>query len=107
MRDFVHVSDVARANALAVEQVADLPSDTFAAYNICSGEPVAIAEVATMIAAAGDNAPAPVVTGQFRSGDVRHIVASPERARAELGFAAQVSPGTGLREFAHAPLRQR
>jgi len=107
MRDFVHVSDVARANALAVEQVADLPSDTFAAYNICSGQPVAIAEVATIIAAAGDNAPAPVVTGQFRSGDVRHIVASPDLARAELGFTATVSPLDGLAAFADAPLRHR
>ena len=49
----------------------------------------------------------PQVTGEFRLGDVRHVVASPERARRELGFAATVSFGDGMREFAHAPLRER
>ena len=50
--------------------------------------------------------PAPVVTGEFRAGDVRHIVASPARAAAELGFAAadRRSP-PGMKEFATAPLR--
>ncbi len=107
MRDFVHVSDVARANALAVERVVRLAPDTFAAYNVCSGEPVSIAEVATMIAASGSAGLAPTITGQFRSGDVRHVVASPKRSHEELGFAAEVRPREGLREFAHAPLRGR
>jgi dTDP-L-rhamnose 4-epimerase len=49
--------------------------------------------------------PAPVVTGEFRLGDVRHIVASPARAAAELGFRAEVSFDEGIREFARAPLR--
>ena len=47
----------------------------------------------------------PEVTGQFRSGDVRHIVASPERAASELGFRARVMPEEGLAAFATAPLR--
>lgn len=108
MRDFVHVADVAAANVLAVEKVADLPTDTYAAYNICSGRPVSIADVAEMIAAAtGDGRLAPTVTGEFRSGDVRHIVASPERATQELGLTAAVSPEDGLRGFVDAPLRER
>jgi len=108
MRDFVHVSDVARANVLAVEQVADLPLDTFTAYNVCSGEPVSIVDVAGAVAGStGEGELGPRITGEFRSGDVRHIVASPQRASAELGFTAQVAPEEGLREFAHAPLRER
>ena len=47
----------------------------------------------------------PVVTGQYRAGDVRHVVASPARAEAELGFAAAITPEQGLAEFATAPLR--
>ncbi|PRC50038.1 NAD-dependent dehydratase, partial [Mycobacterium sp. ITM-2017-0098] len=47
----------------------------------------------------------PVVTGQYRSGDVRHIVADPARAADVLGFRAAVDPADGLREFATAPLR--
>jgi dTDP-L-rhamnose 4-epimerase len=49
--------------------------------------------------------PAPVVTGEYRIGDVRHVVASPVRAQAELGYAAEVTFADGMREFATAPLR--
>ena len=49
---------------------------------------------------------APVVTGQYRLGDVRHIVASAERARTELGFSAEIDPADGLPAFATAPLRE-
>jgi dTDP-L-rhamnose 4-epimerase len=45
------------------------------------------------------------VTGQYRLGDVRHITASSERLRQELGWSATVSFEDGMREFATAPLR--
>ena len=99
-RDFVHVRDVAQANLLALG--AELEPGTLRAYNVASGTPHTIADVAGAIAADG---PAPVVTGQYRLGDVRHVVASPERARDELGFTAQVAFADGMREFATAPLR--
>ncbi|MGI8433819.1 MAG: NAD-dependent epimerase/dehydratase family protein [Nocardioidaceae bacterium] len=113
MRDFVHVTDVATANALAVDQVAAAPRDSFTAYNVCSGQPVSILEVAVRVAEGREQADGagrggglePVTTGEFRSGDVRHVVADPERARAELGFVAETSPDEGLRAFALAPLR--
>lgn len=104
-RDFVHVADVARANVAALESVVASGGGRYDAYNIASGEPVPILRVAEMVGAGTANGIAPVVTGGYRLGDVRHIVASPERARAELGFAASVRPADGLREFATAPLR--
>ena len=106
MRDFVHVSDVARANVLALRAVVEGPTESFAAYNVCSGQPVGIGDVARLVAQASGADIAPEVTGAYRLGDVRHIVASPERAQDELGFTAQVSPERGLREFATAPLRR-
>ncbi len=106
MRDFVHVDDVGRANVRAIERVMDLDVDTFEAFNVCSGQPVRIAEVAQLVASGtGRDELAPRVTGQFRAGDVRHIVASPERARDVLGFTAEIAPSDGLRAFATAPLR--
>jgi dTDP-L-rhamnose 4-epimerase len=45
------------------------------------------------------------VTGEWRPGDVRHIVASPARARERLGFAAEEDFAAGMAEFAAAPLR--
>jgi dTDP-L-rhamnose 4-epimerase len=100
-RDFVHVRDVALANVAALDATA-VPG--FRAYNVASGTPTTIGEVAAALTAALGG-PAPVVTGEFRAGDVRHIVASPRRAEAELGFRAGVDPAGGLAEFAHAPLR--
>ena len=66
---------------------------------------MSIRTVADLVASGTGSGVAPEVTGGYRLGDVRHIVASPERARAELGFTARVSPEQGLREFATAPLR--
>jgi dTDP-L-rhamnose 4-epimerase len=104
MRDFVHVDDVAAANVAAV--AADRGG--FTAANVCSGQPISIMEVATMLCEARASVVgpvSPVVTGQYRSGDVRHIVADPARAADVLGFRAVVKPREGLRDFAFAPLR--
>ncbi len=111
MRDFVHVDDVAAAN-LAAASAASSQADGFAAgftsFNVCSGRPVSILEVATALCEArgeSGSSVAPAITGEYRSGDVRHIVADPARAAEVLGFRAAVDPREGLREFAFAPLR--
>ncbi|MDT5257752.1 MAG: dTDP-L-rhamnose 4-epimerase [Mycobacterium sp.] len=100
MRDFVHVDDVAAANLAATAD-----RDGFTAVNVCSGRPISIIEVASALCDARDGSVSPVVTGQYRSGDVRHIVADPSRAAEVLGFRAAIDPRDGLREFAFAPLR--
>ena len=100
-RDFVHVRDVAAANLAALP--AGQPGQ-LRAYNIASGEPRTIGEMARVLAAEFGG-PEPVVTGEFRLGDVRHVVASPALARRELGFSAQTAFRRGLAEFATAPLR--
>jgi dTDP-L-rhamnose 4-epimerase len=105
VRDFVHVDDVARANVLALESVVAGPTSRWSAYNVCSGRPVTILDVATRVAEGTGRDIAPEVTGGFRPGDVRHVVASPELAANELGFTAEVDPEKGLRAFATAPLR--
>jgi dTDP-L-rhamnose 4-epimerase len=102
MRDFVHVSDVARANVLATRAVSQTGPGSVAAYNVCSGTPVSILEVARAVAGDG---PTPEVTGRFRLGDVRHVVASPERAARDLGFRAGTGPAEGLAAFRTAALR--
>jgi dTDP-L-rhamnose 4-epimerase len=104
MRDFVHVHDVARANVLAIDAVVDLPSESCASYNVCSGTPVPILRIAELLSEASGG-PTPEVTGAFRLGDVRHVVASPELAADDLGFTAQISPEEGIPAFATAPLR--
>jgi dTDP-L-rhamnose 4-epimerase len=103
-RDFVHVSDVARANVAAVEALSSALPEALRAYNIASGEPHTIGEMATALTDAFDG-PRPEVTGHYRAGDVRHVVASPDRAASELGFTAQTTFAVGMKEFATAALR--
>jgi dTDP-L-rhamnose 4-epimerase len=99
-RDFVHVDDVARANVMALTS-AHARGGT---YNIASGDPHTVGEMATALAAASGRRLAPVVSGRWRIGDVRHIVASNARAEHELGFRAEVAFERGMAEFATAPL---
>ncbi len=101
-RDFVHVRDVARANvqALCAEDL------TPGAFNVASGQPRSVLEMADALAEAhGDSAPRPVITGQYRLGDVRHVFASAEKARHGLGFVAEEEFAAGMAEFARARLR--
>jgi dTDP-L-rhamnose 4-epimerase len=101
-RDFVHVTDVARANALAIETAASASALT--PLNICSGTPHTVGELATQLAAAYGG-PAPRTIGGARPADVRHVVADPTAARTAIGFTAQVPFDTGVTDFAKAPLR--
>lgn len=103
-RDFVHVSDVAQANLAALAATVAGVGIGLSAYNVCSGHPTTVGALAAAIAAAASG-PVPVVTGEFRAGDVRHVVASPERAARDLGFVARIAPADGFAEFATAPLR--
>jgi dTDP-L-rhamnose 4-epimerase len=94
-RDFVHVDDVARANRLAIERIATVETEELLPLNIASGEPRTVGELATALAAIVGG-PEPVVVGGGRATDARHIVASPERARAVLGFTARTPFADGL-----------
>ncbi|MEV7034113.1 NAD-dependent epimerase/dehydratase family protein [Streptomyces sp. NPDC093272] len=101
-RDFVHVRDVAAANAVALEARAEPGALT--AYNTGSGEPHTVGEMARALAEAYGG-PEPVVTGEFRLGDVRHITADSARLRADLGWKAEIGFPEGMREFARAGMR--
>jgi dTDP-L-rhamnose 4-epimerase len=100
-RDFVHVRDVAIANVAALSTREPVTG----ALNVASGWPRSVGEMADALAdAAGPDAPRPLVTGQYRLGDVRHVFASPERARELLGFRAGEDFAQGMRELARAEL---
>lgn len=105
-RDFLHVSDVATANAVALAAVAEQAEGTLRAYNTGSGEPHTVGEMAAELARAFGG-PGPRVTGEYRLGDVRHITASAERLRRELGWRPGVSFAAGMARFAKEPLAVR
>ena len=100
LRDFISVEDVARANVIALTA----PEPAKGPFNIATGEPHSVGEMAAALAAAIGGA-APVVTGEWRAGDVRHVFASPRRAEEELGWRPTVSFSDGMRRFAKQKLR--
>ncbi len=94
--------DVAAANVAALE--AGSRDGALTSYNTGSGEPHTVGEMARALAEAYGG-PEPVVTGEYRLGDVRHITADSARLRAELGWKAEVGFAEGMREFAGAGMR--
>jgi dTDP-L-rhamnose 4-epimerase len=91
-RDFVHVDDVAAAVVAAAS--APLPTG-LTALNIGSGRVITIGEMAELITTAVGGLD-PVVTGQYRLGDVRHITADSTRARRLLGWQPRRSLEDGV-----------
>ncbi|MFC0505620.1 NAD-dependent epimerase/dehydratase family protein [Micromonospora costi] len=102
-RDFVHVTDVARANLLAL--TAPPPVVGLVPVNVCSGEPHTVGELARTLADAMGG-PSPLVVGGARAADVRHVVADPRRATELLGYTARMGFAEGVAGFATDPLRE-
>ena len=95
-RDFVHVSDVARACRLALES----PGAVGEVFNVGSGRAYTVAEIARRMARTlGMEHIAPEITGKYRAGDIRHCFADISRARQALGYEPQVSLDRGLTEI--------
>jgi dTDP-L-rhamnose 4-epimerase len=94
-RDFVHVRDVANATVLACEK----QEPGVLAFNVGSGTPRTVGEMAAALAEALKGPP-PMVTGQFRLGDVRHITADSSRVRTKLGWLPKVDFRLGMSELA-------
>jgi dTDP-L-rhamnose 4-epimerase len=96
-RDFIHVRDIAAATVAACEG----HDHGVAAFNVGSGTPRTVGEMAASLARALQG-PVPVVTGGYRLGDVRHITAASERLRNVLGWQPMVGFDDGMAELAHA-----
>jgi dTDP-L-rhamnose 4-epimerase len=94
-RDLIHVRDVARATVLALE-TKDAAGH---AINVGMGAPMTIIDVATALATQLGLDIAPEVTGQYRSGDIRHCWADTTKAEEILGFSPKVTFSDGMAEL--------
>ena len=85
-RDFVFIDDVADA---IVASVATAPEAGLRILDVGSGTATTILEAAQHISQL-HNAPAPVICGKFRDGDVRWAVAEVQPLASDLGIEARV-----------------
>lgn len=96
-RDFVHVDDVARAFADALEA----PGVDGHVINIGSGSPITVADLALRFAEImGRPDLQPEITGKMRAGDIRHCFADIEKARELLGYSPKARLDEGLATLA-------
>ncbi len=96
-RDFIHVSDIARANLLALEG-----SDAdYQAVNVGAGRPFSVLELARLLIdeLAKDRGIVPTIEHRFREGDIRHCTADIARAKALLGFEPRVPFEKGVHDL--------
>jgi len=93
-RDFIEVRDITQANLLAMAH----PGAVDGAFNVGTGRPTTILDVARTLARLYGVDVEPEVVQRYRAGDIRHCVADVSKLRA-LGFAPSVSLEDGLREL--------
>jgi dTDP-L-rhamnose 4-epimerase len=94
-RDFIHVTDIALANTLALES--DRPNGQV--LNVGTGRRTSVLEVARVLARRLGVDIEPEVVGKYRAGDIRHCYADISRARELLGFEAIVRFEDGVGEL--------
>jgi UDP-glucose 4-epimerase len=95
-RDFVHVSDVARAIAMAI--TADAPG--FDVFNVGTGASTPVREVVkTLQTLVGDGRPIVEDQARFRQFDRRTLSVDVEHIRDGLGWVANVALAEGLKEL--------
>ncbi|GBC69608.1 dTDP-glucose 4,6-dehydratase [archaeon HR01] len=87
MRDFIHVDDVVEA---FIKSLDFEPSENFARFNIGSGQPLTIAELAGMILRMFGASDHMLIHREARPGDIRFSVADISQARTVLGFEPRI-----------------
>lgn len=94
-RDFVSVHDVVDA----LLQVMITGKVDYQSCNVGSGKPVAIKELATVLAKLLHKNIQPQITGKFRKNDIRHCFADITKIKKALGWEPKISLEQGLQEL--------
>lgn len=94
-RDFISVHDIVRANLLAMKS----KTDSFNVYNVGTGHPISIRELATSLAEYLGSDISPDITQKYRKGDIRHCYADISKIEKDLGFRPKIDFADGVREL--------
>lgn len=95
IRDFVHVNDIVQANLLALERYETIGRK----FNVGTGHPNTIADVALALGNAMGISPKLEDRGEYRVGDIFACYANLEEATTYLGYSPKVHLAEGMEEF--------
>ncbi len=94
-RDFVYIDDVVRATWLGIEK-AEANGEVF---NVGTGIPVSVAEVARSLVVLYGTDTSLQITGNYRLGDIRHNYADINKIETLLSFKPEFDFKKGLKRF--------
>ncbi|GAI49727.1 unnamed protein product, partial [marine sediment metagenome] len=94
LRDYIYVGDVAAANILAMES----ETANYEVYNIGGNEILSVSEYAKLVSHVMGKNITPQVPGEFRFGDVRHIISDISKIK-KLGWQPRTSIEQVAREY--------
>jgi len=94
-RDFVYIDDTVNAtwNCISPER------QGIGIFNVGTGIPTSIVQVADLIVKHLESSSEIEVTGQYRIGDIRHNYADLSKAKKDLNFSPNVAIEDGLKKF--------
>jgi dTDP-L-rhamnose 4-epimerase len=93
-RDFIYVDDIVYANIIAMES--NLAN--YESFNVGSGKPTSILEVATILSKLYNKKIQPKIIKKYRSGDIRHCFAEITAIK-KLGFVPKTSFEEGIKRL--------
>lgn len=94
LRDFVYIEDIANANLLALEKF-----DGTDVFNIGTGEPISILEIAKLLIGLTNSETEPTINQKFRAGDNRHDFTDITKAKKDLGFKPKWKTNDGFKKL--------
>lgn len=94
-RDFIHVSDIVRANLLAMEK----EEANYQVFNVGTGRPKTVLEIADILIKKLHAPLTPKIVNKYRQGDIRHCYADISKIQKKLGFKPEVKFEDGISEL--------
>jgi len=94
-RDFTHVSDIIRANLLAMEN----KKADYEVFNVGTGRPSTVLNIAEALIKSLSSSVDINIVKKYREGDIRHCYADISKIRDQLGFQPKVKFEKGISEF--------
>lgn len=94
-RDFIHVSDVVRANILCMEK----DEANYQILNVGAGKAASVLEIANLLSKELGADIEPQVVNKYRKGDIRHCFADISKIKALLGYQPEIELKHGIREL--------